>query len=164
MLLETTRFGKVEVPETDVIQFKRGIIGFPHEKSFALVPHGATGLIAWLQSTTVPGLAFPVASAHALGDGYPDVDAVAAAEKSGLKTTRKAMAILVVLCAPSNEPATVNLLAPLIVDSESRQGGQVILEGSRFTTRELFVIRDSRQTAVGSVAPQADRPSSAAPR
>lgn len=163
MLLETTRFGKVEVPETEVIQFERGIIGFPQATSFTLIPHGSSGLIAWLQSTCIPGLAFPVASAHALGDGYPDVDAVAAAEKVGLKTTKQGMALLVVLCAPPDEPATVNLLAPLVVDSQTRRGGQVFLEGSRFTTRELFVVQPSQEGGHASALPEAAKPPSARP-
>ncbi len=47
--------------------------------------------------------------------------------------------MLVVLCAPIGQPATVNLLAPIVINSETRTGGQVILDGSRFSTREVFV-------------------------
>jgi flagellar assembly factor FliW len=50
------------------------------------------------------------------------------------------LAILAVLSAPRNQAATVNLLAPLIVNSRTREGAQVFLEGSRFSTRELFVV------------------------
>jgi flagellar assembly factor FliW len=143
MQIQTTRFGVVEVPEADLIHFRSGIIGFPRETKFALIPHGQSTLIAWLQSAVTPGLAFPVVSAHGLVVDYPDVPIDGAAEKAGLSGDLDDFAVLAVLCAARMQPATVNLLAPLLINSVSRQGAQVFLEGSRFTTRELFVLPTS---------------------
>jgi flagellar assembly factor FliW len=140
MQIVTTRFGLVEVPEEALIHFKTGIIGFPRESKFALIPHGDSRLIAWLQSATTPALAFPVVSAHGLVLDYPDVPLVPVAEKSGLSGEEEDFAVLAVLTAPRSQPATVNLLAPLLINSVTRSGAQVFLEGSRFSTRELFVI------------------------
>jgi flagellar assembly factor FliW len=140
MQIETTRFGLVEVPEEALIHFKTGIIGFPRESTFALIPHGDSTLIAWLQSAMTPALAFPVVSAHGLVVDYPDVPLVPVAEKAGFSGEPDDFAVLAVLSAPRGLPATINLLAPLLINSVTRQGAQVFLEGSRFTTRELFVI------------------------
>jgi len=140
MQIETTRFGLVEVPEEALIHFKTGIIGFPRESKFALIPHGDSKLIAWLQSAITPALAFPVVSAHGLVGDYPDVGLVPVAEKAGLTGEQDDFAVLAVLSAPRGLPATINLLAPLLINSLTRQGAQVFLEGSRFTTRELFVL------------------------
>jgi flagellar assembly factor FliW len=140
MQIETTRFGLVEVPEEALIHFKTGIIGFPRESKFALIPHGDSTLIAWLQSAMTPALAFPVVSAHGLVVDYPDVPLVPVAEKAGFSGEPDDFAVLAVLSAPRGLPATINLLAPLLINSVTRQGAQVFLEGSRFTTRELFVI------------------------
>jgi flagellar assembly factor FliW len=140
MQIKTTRFGVVEVPEADLIHFRSGIIGFPRESKFALIPHGQSTLIAWLQSVVTEGLAFPVVSAHGLVVDYPDVPLESPAEKAGLAGDTNDFAVLAVLCAPRLQPATVNLLAPLLINSVTRQGAQVFLEGSRFTTRELFVL------------------------
>jgi flagellar assembly factor FliW len=140
MQIETTRFGLVEVPEEALIHFRTGIIGFPRESKFALIPHGDSTLIAWLQSAETPALAFPVVSAHGLVVDYPDVPLVPVAEKAGLSGEADDFAVLAVLSAPRAQPATINLLAPLLINSVSRHGAQVFLEGSRFTTRELFVL------------------------
>jgi flagellar assembly factor FliW len=140
MQIATTRFGSVEVPEENLIQFKCGIIGFPKESKFALIPHGESTLIAWLQSAQTPALAFPVVSAHGLVLDYPDVPLDPLGEKAGLGGSADDYAVLAVLCASQMQPATVNLLAPLLINSVTRQGAQVFLEGSRFTTRELFVL------------------------
>jgi flagellar assembly factor FliW len=139
MQIETTRFGLVEVPEEALIHFESGIIGFPRESTFALIPHGDSTLIAWLQSAKTPALAFPVVSAHGLLVDYPDVPIQPVAEKAGLNGEGDDFAVLAVLSAPRGQPATINLLAPLFINSVTRRGAQVFLEGSRFTTRELFV-------------------------
>ena len=140
MQIETTRFGLVEVPEEVLIHFKSGIIGFPRESKFALIPHGDSTLIAWLQSTTTPSLAFPVVSAHGLVVDYPDVPLKPVGEKAGVSGEEHDFAVLAVLSAPRGQPATVNLMAPLLINSVTRTGAQVFLEGSRFSTRELFVV------------------------
>jgi flagellar assembly factor FliW len=144
----------VEVPEENLIHFKSGIIGFTKESKFALIPHGQSTLIAWLQSAQTPGLAFPVVSAHGLVLDYPDVPLEPVAEKAGLGGTSDDFAVLAVLCATQLQPATVNLLAPLLINSVTRQGAQVFLEGSRFTTRELFVLPETAVEAETEV--QAD--------
>lgn len=146
MQIATTRFGAVEVPEENLIHFKSGIIGFPRESKFALIPHGQSTLIAWLQSAQSPQLAFPVVSAHGLVLDYPDVSLEPAIEKAGLTGPADEFAVLAVLCASELQPATINLLAPLLINSVNRQGAQVFLEGSRFTTRELFVLPPPAET------------------
>jgi flagellar assembly factor FliW len=139
MQINSQRFGVVELEDDAVLRFPEGIIGFPREQSFALIPHQGSSYLAWLQSVTKPELAFPVVSAHYFLDGYPDVPVSPAAHAAGVQGNEGDYAVLVVLCAPIGQPATVNLLAPIVVNSETRTGAQVILEGSRFSTREIFV-------------------------
>jgi flagellar assembly factor FliW len=140
MNIQSERFGTVEIDEQELLNFSAGVIGFPAEQRFALVPHHGSGYIAWLQSVSTPALAFPVVSAHAFGETYPDVSVLGAAREAGLEGPEDTLAVMVVLCALSGQPATVNLLAPIVVNAATRRGAQVILEGTRFTTRELFVL------------------------
>lgn len=139
MNITSQRFGALEVDDDQVLTFAQGVIGFPQERKFVLVPHNAAGFLAWLQSTKTPALALPVVSAHAFGAKYPDVDIEQAIADADLGGTPEDVALMVVLCAPQGQPATVNLLAPIIVNAATRRGAQVILEGSRFSTRELFI-------------------------
>jgi flagellar assembly factor FliW len=139
MKIESRRFGAIEVSEDQVLQFGEGVIGFPEHREYVLIPHSGHGFLAWLQSTTKQDLALPVVSAHAFGDRYPDVPLEPIAQAAGVEGESDDVAVMVVLCAPQGQPATVNLLAPIVVNVATRQGAQVILEGSRYTTRELFI-------------------------
>ena len=139
MQINSQRFGLVQIDDEAVLNFPAGIIGFPRENAFALIPHHGSQYLAWLQSVTKPELAFPVVSAHYFLEGYPDIPVTPAANAAGVSGKEDDFAVLAVLCAPIGQPATVNLLAPVIVNSETRTGAQVILDGSRFGTREVFV-------------------------
>jgi flagellar assembly factor FliW len=156
MEIATSRFGKINATDDDLIRFPAGIIGFRGEKAFVLVPHGTSTLVGWLQSASTPELAFPVVSAHGLVDEYPDVDVSKAAERAGVGGSEDELAVLAVMTAPLQQPATVNLLAPLIVNATTRIGAQVFLEGSRFSTQELFAMprpsmpAESREGAVAA--------------
>lgn len=144
MNIESQRFGTLEINEEELLTFRQGVIGFPTEQRFALVPHHGSGYIAWLQSTSTPGLAFPVVSAHAFGDRYPDVSVDGPAREAGIEGDEDTLAVMVVLCAIANQPATVNLLAPIVVNAATRQGAQVILEGTSFSTREYFALPEAK--------------------
>lgn len=140
MKIESQRFGSIECSEEDAINFPAGIIGFPEDTQFILMQHKTSSAIGWLQSTTSPHVSLPVVSAHGLAPEYPDVPVSNAARAIGLEGEEGDFAVLAVLCARSGLPATVNLLAPIVINASTRTGGQVFLDGSRFTTRELFVM------------------------
>lgn len=138
MRVESKRFGIIEMADTDVIHFPAGIVGFPNENDFVIVGH--SDFIAFLQSVRTPDLALPLVSAHVLAHDYPDVSLEWPAEQNGLGPRIEELAVTVVLSAPRGQPATVNLMAPIIVNVVTRRGAQVFLEGSKYTTRELFVL------------------------
>lgn len=145
MIVNTRRFGEIELEPREVLHFPVGIAGFPDERAFILVRTKETGPIAWLQSARTPSLALPLVSAHAFGSSYPDVPFMPVAERAGLGSNSDNMAVMVVLSAPQGQPATVNLLAPIVVNTESRLGGQLFLEGTSFGTREFFAMPSSDQ-------------------
>jgi flagellar assembly factor FliW len=155
MHIQSQRFGAVELAEDAILNFPTGIIGFPLERTFALIPHHGSSYLGWLQSTTRPELAFPVVSAHAFGDSYPEIAVSELACAAGVGDSVGEYALLVVLSAPRGQQATVNLLAPIVVNAETRSGAQVILEGSRFSTREPFVLPQTLGRSVPEQPPTA---------
>ena len=140
MIVNSDRFGAIEVDTEDLLSFPTGIIGFPKENQFLLVRKTDSQVVGWLQSVRTSYLTLPVVSAHALAAKYPDVPIEEFAERAGLGNDLEELAVLGVLSAPPGQPATVNLMAPIIVNAVTRVGAQVLLEGTRFTTRELFII------------------------
>ncbi len=140
MIVHSDRFGDLEIDAGDVLTFPNGLIGFPTERQFVLIRNTRSNVIAWLQSTQTSYLALPVVSAHALATRYPDVPVEQLAEAAGVGVDPDELAVVVVLSAPPSQPATVNLMAPIVVNASTRTGAQVLLEGTQFSTRELFAL------------------------
>lgn len=128
MLVNSDRFGSIEVDAEDAICFPQGVIGFPHDDTFVLLRPREDARIAWLQSTRTPALALPVVSLHMTAIDAP-LDAIAAAidELQIAQETDECAVLLVVTATPGSRP-TVNLLAPIIVNASTRTGVQTLLE------------------------------------
>lgn len=142
MKVVSSRFGTMDLDDGDAIAFRHGLIGFPEERSFVLLRPGADSLVGWLQSTVTEWLALPVVAIEALDIDYSAVPVGAAAEAAAIGSAESPLATMIVLCAPGGGATpTVNLLAPIIVNAETRLGAQILLDDARFSTREPFAVR-----------------------
>src|SRR5882757_2283985 len=141
MKVQSSRFGTIELSDDEVINFPAGLIGFPDETSFVMLRPRPDSPIAWLHSTQTSWFALPVVSAEAL-----DVDlggtVTEATKTAGIGSSDEPFAVMAVLNAPgAGVPPSVNLMAPIIVNAETRQGAQLLLETSSYSTQEPFVLR-----------------------
>lgn len=139
MIVDTSRFGKLEISQEALIQIPGGLVGFSGQQLFAWVPHKNSQQLAWLQSATNPAIAFPILNAaRFVEEGYPDVPIQQIAELGGVSySTGEELALMVVLSASELAPPTVNLMAPIVINIETRMGAQVVLVNTRFTTALL---------------------------
>jgi flagellar assembly factor FliW len=131
MRIAGTRFGDIEVDDDKEIVFPRGLIGFADAKRYVLIEPRGRAPVAWLQSLEVPGLAFPVVDGSVVGSDYPRPSAPELAHDAGLAADD--LAVLVVVSARKGEGLLANLLAPIVVDMQSRTGAQVVLDHRRFS-------------------------------
>ncbi|HKQ68959.1 MAG TPA: flagellar assembly protein FliW [Polyangiaceae bacterium] len=151
MEIKSERFGSLEVDDGDAISFPDGLVGFAEEKSFVLLRHREGSPIGWLQSVSSAAVAFPVVSLDALHleHDYPLPHDDAAP-----------YATMAVLSAAPGKPATVNLLAPIVVNVTTRVGAQVFIESTKFSTIDRFALRQAAEPLPSSAEqPPANQPS-----
>jgi flagellar assembly factor FliW len=142
MRVESRKFNTVlELDESDVIHFPHGLIGFAEETKFVLLERDNSPRIAWLQSVDNPELALPVVSCHELAEPIPDNAVEEAVVDDDDIDQNEDTAVMVVLTCQSGMVPTVNMMAPLVVDSRSRTGKQVLLRDRRFATREPLSLK-----------------------
>ena len=157
MHINTSRFGTMDLNDSDLIRFPAGIIGFPAERAFVLLTRREGSSVGWLQSTMTPWFALPVVSVSALAGAYSTASVEGSIGELGIEFKPESCAIMVVLhvsTAP-NRP-TVNLVAPIVINSETRMGAQVLIDGSEYSTQEPFVLRaDPEKDTIEARAPQA---------
>lgn len=139
MILENTRFGTLEVPEDQLIEFPQGIIGFPDAKRFVILEHGENTPIRWLQAVERPELALVIIDPTPLVPEYPIERIRKEAGDLELPDDEECAFAAVVTVPPSPQTPTVNLLAPLIMSVAGRKGKQVVLHDSEYHTRHPLV-------------------------
>ncbi len=150
MIVESQRFGTVDIDEADLIQFPAGIIGFPGEHHFVMMQMRENAVVGWLQSVTSPWFALPVVSLDVLDLDMSHFNLVDIAKQAGLAGREDSIAVMIVLNVSVLAGASVNLVAPIVVDADSRTGAQILLDAARYSTQEPFVVRPGAEAAAAA--------------
>lgn len=132
MLIETSTWGSLEITKEQIYEFPKGIPGFEQETRFALLAL-EEGPFAYLQSLKKQGLAFVVVDPFIF---YPDYEFDLSESESrelSLKPEQVYIRSIVTLKDPI-ENSSLNLLAPIVINSETRVGKQVVLHHSSYRT------------------------------
>lgn len=151
MQVKTARFGDIEVPEEQIAKFPLGLPGFNKEEGFILLQLESNSPFFFLQSVTTPDLAFMVTEPRIF---FPDYELHISADALALLDTDKEedLEIYVMLSVPADfRFTTANLLAPVVMNRNTRVAIQSIPPQSPYSTRHpLFPKRNTGdQSGVG---------------
>ena len=133
MIIQTSRFGGVEVDESRLLRFPKGLLGFPNEQEYALIQTGENSAFFWLQAVGRPDLAFVVCDPKLFISDYEphlkdeDQEVLGAGSADDVQ--------LFIIVNKINDTLTGNLQGPLLVSVKTRVGKQLVLSEKRFTTR-----------------------------
>jgi flagellar assembly factor FliW len=135
MIIDTVRFGKVDIDETKIIQFNEGIPGLEEYRRFAILQFDGSYPIIWLQSTEDKNICLPVIDSFLVLPEYSfdisdeEVCQLSLAGPEDLK-------IISVLVIPENiETMTVNLAAPIVINMKNNCAKQIILNSGEYNVR-----------------------------
>ncbi len=149
MIIQTSRFGHLEVDPDRLITFPEGILGFPRFPRFALVQTGEGSGFYWLQSVDAADLAFVVCDPRLFVADYQVP--VRMDELSILGLTDPDSAQVFVVVNKVGDFLTGNFQGPLVINVKNRHGRQWVLSDRRYSTRHPLM-RIPRRTAVGKIA------------
>ena len=133
---ETLRTSRVETESLQrLVHFRRGLLGFPDCRQYVLRSTERFGLY-WLQSTEHDTLAFLLADPFVFVRDYVvEVGDAVIAELEPAAPTDLAAFAIVTIPATRDEPCTLNLQGPLMIDLRSGRGKQIVLAESDFGLR-----------------------------
>ena len=127
--VNTRIFGKIEIEDEKVITFEKGILGFPDLKRFTLIYNAEKedgGGIKWMQSLDEPGFAMPVLDPEVIKPGYEPIFSEELLAPLGEMRDDNVW-LLVTVSVPSDiTKTTVNLRAPILVNTDSMKALQLI--------------------------------------
>ncbi|HZL87483.1 MAG TPA: flagellar assembly protein FliW [Pirellulaceae bacterium] len=124
MLLETSRFGAVDVEVEDILHFPDGLIGFEDQRHWVLLADEQNESLGWLQSVRSSHVALPVVSPRRFAADYQVRIVKSQLLRLELEQTHQAFVLNVI--NRHDEQFTVNLKAPVIINLDRRLGRQVV--------------------------------------
>lgn len=154
MKVQTKRFGELELTDSEVIVFPRGILGFPDYTRYCLVDPADETLILWLQSLDYPELAFAVLEPKIFKPDY--IVKLSASEMRELKLQNiNEAAVYTILTIPEKaDEMSANLKAPLVINLQNKLAKQVVLQENEYNVhhpmfkelkKHLVVIKSQKQ-------------------
>ncbi|MBV4437195.1 flagellar assembly protein FliW [Clostridium tyrobutyricum] len=128
MELKTKFHRTINYDKKDVITFKNGIPGFENLKKFILIPAEENSLFGILQSTEDANIGIVVASPFNVCKNYEfDIDDDKISELN-IKDNKDVLVVNTVTLDSNIENITINLKAPIVINTKHNIGEQLILD------------------------------------
>lgn len=147
MEVRTTRFGVIDIAEDRVITFPDGLLGFSDRKHFCLLQPGDDACFFWLQSTEDADLAFVVTDPTFFEQDYSVPIRPEQMQELSLEKLDDAQVFVIV--NKIGDQLTGNFQGPLLINTLTKVGQQIVMAEKRWTTRHplMRVASGSAQTA-----------------
>ena len=127
------------IEEIPVLELVEPMPGFPDQRRFTLVRLDDAGVLCALCSLDDPDLRFLVVPPAVFFDDYFPVISDETVTALGIESPDDVLVLAVVNPGESATSATVNLLAPVLVNTGNRRATQVILDDASLPVRAPLV-------------------------
>lgn len=135
----TEVLGEINIQDEAIITFPQGLPGFEELRKFTLINIGDDIPFSYLQSVELGGLAFLVTNPFIFYPEYEfDLNETIKVELDIVKS-EDVLLVSMVTIKDELKDATVNLLAPVIINVNTAEGKQIILHDSSYNTKHILV-------------------------
>lgn len=145
MLVKTRHFGEIDLDENKILTFDNGIFGFEQYKRYTILYDNEKDddpIISWLQSLDEEALALPVIYPSLVKEDYNPIVEDAILEPLGELTENNLVILLTLNVPPDLIKMTTNLKAPIIINSDTKKGCQIVAENEdyviKYNVYEIF--------------------------
>ncbi|RKZ16643.1 hypothetical protein DRQ50_05875 [bacterium] len=132
----TVRFGELDYRDEDVIHLSDGLLGMPRLSRWLILEMGDDVPLKWFQSLDRADFGFPVTEPYFYHDDYAVEVPDALRRRLGSGASTDLTTLIITTIHPGGEKVTGNLVAPLVVDIETRRGAQLILDADEYSLRQ----------------------------
>ena len=121
MKANTRLFGEIDIADDKIITLEDGMIGLPEYRNFALIfdeeKEKDKSSVMWFQSMDDPHTAFPVMQPNLVRPDY-----------NPMVNDEMLRPLVTLTAAPDPKDTSVNLKAPIVINTDTRRGAQIIVE------------------------------------
>ncbi|MBU8870701.1 MAG: flagellar assembly protein FliW [Gemmatimonadales bacterium] len=132
----TDQFGELQYQDGDVIHLPDGLVGMPSLQNWLIMEMGDDTPLKWFQSLDRSDFGFPLTQPYLYLDEF-EVKLPQSARIRMRNQKDEDIAILIITTVhPGGTMVTGNLLAPLVIDTETRRGVQFTQEDGKYSLRQ----------------------------
>lgn len=132
MKANTRLFGEIDIADDKIISLEDGMIGLPEYRNFALIfdeeKEKDKSSVMWFQSMDDPHTAFPVMQPNLVRPDYNPMVNDEMLRPLGGMTEDNTYVLVTLTAAPDPKETSVNLKAPIVINTDTRKGAQIIVE------------------------------------
>ncbi|MCI1774340.1 MAG: flagellar assembly protein FliW [Paenibacillus lautus] len=136
MVVNTKRFGQIEIESNQMIVFESPILGFGDLKNYVLLPsEDKNGPFEFLQSVENENLSFIVTDPFVFFPEYefrlePQwIETLAASDESDI-------IVMVIVTVRSADDISCNLKAPIVINKSNNSAAQIVLDQVGYMTQQ----------------------------
>jgi flagellar assembly factor FliW len=137
MIIETSRFGGIDVDDQRFLNFPKGLLGFPDDREYALIQTGENSAFYWMQAVHRPELAFVVCDPRMFIADYKV--AIKAEDLAHIGLSDNSGSQVFVVVNKVEDTLTGNLQGPLVINVATRVGKQLVLSDKKYSTRATLM-------------------------
>lgn len=127
MLVDTKYLGKQDIEEDKIIYFETGIPGFQEEKKFVVLDIPGNDVMQIMQSLQNTNLAFFITNPYHFYHDYSFKLDDSVIDSLAIKDEKEVVIFVIMTIQEPFENSTLNLRAPVIINSDKKIGKQFIL-------------------------------------
>jgi len=135
MKIQSTILGQVEASESEILAFENGLPGFENEKNFILLSIEGNEVYQILQSINSKEVGFVTANPYLFISDYTFEVDESTVEALNIESEEEIIVLSIVTVKEPFNASTVNLKAPVIINTKSKKAKQCILENADYPIR-----------------------------
>lgn len=136
MVINTTRFGEIEVDEQKIIYFKKGIPGVEYLKKYIFLTPENSYPIYYLQSIEDMNIVLPVMNPYDVISDYTLQVSEDVVKDLGIENDEDLLILNVAVIPKDIQKMTINLAAPILINIKKLTGVQYIMDTKKYSIRE----------------------------
>ena len=146
MKVDTSRFGTLDIPDNEIVQFPDGLYGFEKETEFTLLPFNPNveSPMEWLQSLKSSHLAFVITDPYMYLQDYKPKLSEEDKKRVKLESNETFLTRTIVTIPENYLEMTTNLIAPLIINKDKGVAKQFVLTSMDYDTRHYLLPKEMR--------------------
>ena len=146
MKIDTRYFGENEIGDEKILHFEQGLFGFEEYKDYTVLYdiEEEEPFFSWLQCVTEKALAFPIVNPFKVKEDYNPVVEDALLSPIGECSAEDLLVFLLATVPADPKKTTVNMKAPLVINTVNRQGIQIIVENDDYAIRHMIMQEESK--------------------